>query len=236
MQLQQKPSLSFQGYCRQAWRLLHILNGTGKSQYSTGSNSRSCCRYNYLPEYPAFTHSQSSSCIDQIHIHLLKGRPGISIHQWKRDHRSCDHTSGPCLNYFNIKIVQQKTSKRPLGLKAKAGRISYCRRQNKRHCQNPIQHCPCSRFQFHDLPCTEYTRKKSKYSCCHTGFQKKSQRTQFISLRNSTILLSFILQCLQMLPLSALRSLQRLPCHPFFAIYISCKSIFLKILQRASSD
>ena len=153
-------------------------NGTGKSQYSTGSNSRSCCRYNYLPEYPAFTHSQSSSCIDQIHIHLLKGRPGISIHQWKRDHRSCDHTSGPCLNYLNIKIVQQKTSKRPFqAKKQKQAESSYCRRQNKRHCQNPIQHCPCSRFQFHDLPCTEYSQKKSKYSCCHTGFQRNPQRT-----------------------------------------------------------
>ena len=70
-------------------------------------------------------------------------------------------------------------------------------------------------FSFMIFLAQNTPRKKANIVAATPVFKEIHKGLQFISLRNSPILLSFILQYLQMLLLSALLSFQQLPCHPF---------------------
>ena len=140
MQWPQIRFLSCQGYFPQAWKSHHTLRLLSQmpAQFRRQFPARS--RYDHLPENLSVTHSQSLSCIDQVHIHLFKGSPGVAVHQWECDHCCRDHTSLPGLHHLKIKAVHQKFTEWPPKTEDQQEEKSCnSRRKNQRHSENAVQ-------------------------------------------------------------------------------------------------
>ena len=90
-----------------------LTHGSCKGQDRPGNDPGPCNREDDLPEDLPVRKAQSPAGINEVNIHLLKGRTGIAVHQRESDHHGCDHAACPGLDDLDIKMIIQKHAKGP---------------------------------------------------------------------------------------------------------------------------
>ena len=107
--------------------------GPGKGKDGCRRHSRPGHRQHDPPKNLGFRHAKSSGRMDQIWVHLLKGRSGITVHQGKGNDCGRNDAAKPCLYHLNSKLSVKHAAKRaPQTEQQQKEKSGCCRRQYHR--------------------------------------------------------------------------------------------------------